>query len=453
MQNSSTTYKAWPWRVFVLLSVLFLAASRFDLFYSVSGPPVITGLAGGRADDALKSAGLLGLFLWSLHSLWKHRNFSLQVSWVRTSLLAAYCAWCTLTLFWSDETHLTTGRLVILALAILVALALALRFSLYEIAALAFVYSASSNLVGLCAEVALGSFRPWEGGYRFSGLWHPNTHGMTLALLVLAGLAIWRSETGKRRWIAAVTGFGFILLLLTRSRTSFGGVVIVAVLSSLLLARPAQRWAAIIAVGLAGSFATFVSRNELLQLPVDSVLMGREDGDASTLTNRIPLWKDCLPYIERQYWTGYGYGGFWTPERIVTITAPEETAWRPQLIQYVQEGSFLPDAHNLYIETALETGIIGLLLLGGGLLLSVLVLGFQTFRTGSPVYGFAFSVLIWLCIEACLEAITPQPCLPFLIGPLLLAKTAFVGDRRRNLVTFASPAANEFFPQLEVTHA
>ena len=421
--------KELPWRTFILLSILFLAASRFDLFYSINGPPVITGLAEDRADDVLKTAALLGLVLWSIHSLWKHRYFSFRIQWARAALFSLYGVWCVLSLCWTGEASLTIGKLLVLLITTLVAVALAGRFSLREISILVFFSSALSNLIGLGAEIALGTFRPWDAMYRFSGLWHPNTHGLSLSLLVLSGLALWRSETRGKAWIAGITSLGFVLLLLTRSRTSVASTILIAAFTYLLLAQRKQRWACLLGLAIAAGIAAFITANGVASLPFDSVLLGRQDTEASTLTNRIPLWKDCLPYIAQHPWTGYGYGGFWTPTRITTITAPEETAWNPEMIKYVPDGSFLPDAHSLYIETTLGTGLIGTFLLTGGLLISIYILGFQTLRTGSIGSGYAFAVLTWLCLAAALEALTPQPCLPLLIGPLLLAKTAFIGDR------------------------
>lgn len=443
-----------PWRTFVILCLLFLGSSRFDVFYSINGPPPITGLAENRADDALKAISLLGLLLWSVNSLWKHRRYAVDAKWIRTGLMGMFCIWNALSLCWTDDLSLTLNKVLILFLTIVVSLAVAYRFSLREIAMLVFVFSAASNFLGLCSEICLGTFQPWDPMYRFSGLWHPNTHGLSLSLLVLAGLALWRGETKGKKWIAAVTAFGAVMLLLTRSRTSFGSTCIVAGITWLLLATPKQRWTTILAGSIAGFGLTFISANNLVSLPVDSVLMGRQDTEASTLTNRIPLWKDCAVYIAQRPWAGYGYGGFWTPTRIRTVTAPEEIARKPETIKYVPDGSFLPDAHNLYIETVLGTGFIGCAFLVGGLLISIVVLAFKTFRRHSISSGFAFSVITFLCLEAMLEAISPQPGLPFLIGPLLLAKTAFIGDRR-NLKKMEVPkfTAPEPLSSLEVTHA
>jgi exopolysaccharide production protein ExoQ len=232
MQTAVTHQKNLPWLNLIFLSLLFFTSSRFDLFYSVNGPPVITGLASNRSGDALKAVSILLLCLWSFHSLWRHRNYSVRLQPLRAILIGSYCVWCGLSFLWTDDRGLTGSRLFLLAATMFIAFALAFRFSNREIVFLVFVFGAASNFVGLCAEICLGTFRPWNAQYRFSGLWHPNTHGLALSLLVLAGLALWRSERDHKTWIGFVTAFGFVLLLLTRSRTSVGSTIFVAALTT-----------------------------------------------------------------------------------------------------------------------------------------------------------------------------------------------------------------------------
>lgn len=60
-----------------------------------------------------------------------------------------------------------------------------------------------------------------------------------------------------------------------------------------------------------------------------------------TLTNRMAIWNSLLPFIKKHIWLGYGFGGFWTSFK------------REQI------GSH---AHNGYLNTLLELGLIGLFL-------------------------------------------------------------------------------------------
>ena len=366
-----------------------------------------------------------------------------KVSWIQAGLLILYSLWSAVSILWTDDTKLTLTKVVILAVTCLASSAVAFRFSFREIAILTFLSSFVSNAIGFGAEVALGTFRPLDSLYRFSGLWHPNTHGVSLSILVLSGLALLRSERRHRLLISLMTLFGFVLLLLSRSRTAFGSTIIAAVCAWLLTLTPTRRWTLLLAGSAAACFASFLSVNGLGKLPFDAVLLGRQDTEASTLTNRIPLWKDCLPYIGQHPWIGFGYGGFWTLDRIVTITGPEEVAWDNAFEKRVNENSYLPDAHNLYIETVLGTGIIGAIVLVGNLLLAIGSFGIKVLRTGAPGHSLAFSILLWMALESCLEAISPQPFLPLLICPVLLMKAAWVAE---------TPARTDLSPSGETTH-
>jgi exopolysaccharide production protein ExoQ len=418
-----------PWGTFSLLTAAFWFASRADLFYTVKEQPMATILAGGgRSDDPIKLAALLVLSAWSVLTIWRGRSFLTEVNWLQTGLLVLYSVWCALSLLWTDDAKLTVNKVAILGITFLVATAVAYRFTFREITILTFLSSFISNALGFGAEIALGTFHPLDPLYRFSGLWHPNTHGLSLSILVLAGLVLLKTEHKHRLAISLMTLFGLVLLLLSRSRTAFGSTIIAALCAWLLALPPVKRWA-VLATGTAVvCLGMFISANDIGKLPLDMFLLGRKDTEASTLTNRIPLWKDCLPYIGQQPWLGYGYGGFWTLDRILLITAPEEAAWSTEFEKHVNDNNYLPDAHNLYIETLLNTGIIGAIFLIGDLFLAIGAFGVKTCRSGAAAYSFGFSVLLWMALESCLEAVAPQPFLPLLICPVLLLKAACVSE-------------------------
>jgi O-antigen ligase len=137
----------------------------------------------------------------------------------------------------------------------------------------------------------------------------------------------------------------------------------------------------------------------------------------------------------------------------LTISEPSEAAFNPNYEKLVAPNSYLPDAHNLYIETTLGTGIIGAIFLIGDLFLAIGWFGRKASRTGLASYGFAFSVLLWMSLESTLEAVSPQPFFPLLIFPILLVKAACVSDRpsaERSTATFNE---SETLTLPEVQHA
>ena len=73
-------------------------------------------------------------------------------------------------------------------------------------------------------------------------------------------------------------------------------------------------------------------------------------GRDSTLTGRTEIWAGLLPDVMRAPFVGYGFSGFWDPERI----------WHHQIGQ----------AHNGYLEVCLGLGFFGLVFLAMFLLSS-----------------------------------------------------------------------------------
>jgi len=65
-------------------------------------------------------------------------------------------------------------------------------------------------------------------------------------------------------------------------------------------------------------------------------------GRSETLTGRTEIWNDLLPYAQKHFIFGYGFGGFWT------------TSLREVIASH---------AHNGYLDAILNLGIVGLILL------------------------------------------------------------------------------------------
>jgi len=65
-------------------------------------------------------------------------------------------------------------------------------------------------------------------------------------------------------------------------------------------------------------------------------------GRGETLTGRTEIWNSLLPYVQKHFILGYGYGGFWT------------TSLRTSIASH---------AHNGYLDAILNLGIVGLILL------------------------------------------------------------------------------------------
>ncbi len=151
-----------------------------------------------------------------------------------------FAGWAVLSLAWAEDTALTFRRLVVFAILCLAAAAIARRYSLREIVLLTFFCSILFLLIGVSAEILLGTFRPFAPGYRFAGTLHPNHQGINCALLLLSGVAAADTEKRGRMLFRACALLGLVFLILTASRTTFAAAMLAL---ALYLAAVSSRWA------------------------------------------------------------------------------------------------------------------------------------------------------------------------------------------------------------------
>ena len=108
-------------------------------------------------------------------------------------------------------------------------------------------------------------------------------------------------------------------------------------------------------------------------------LLGRD----MTFTDRVPLWNSLMEFVLEHPLTGYGYGGFWTADRVRAVAA--------QTID-------VTEAHNGYLEVLLAGGLIGIGLFV--LALARAVLNIQRNQTTDYEYGVLRLSLFVLALVA-----------------------------------------------------
>jgi len=129
-------------------------------------------------------------------------------------------------------------------------------------------------------------------------------------------------------------------------------------------------------------------------------------GRNRTLTDRTLVWEDCLK-VPINPIIGVGFESFWMGERQEMMNARWKGAWSPN------------EAHNGYLETYLNIGLIGLFLL--------LVMFFATywktrrelltnFHWGRFRLAFLFSILVYNWTEASFRASHPVYFMLYLIA-------------------------------------
>jgi putative inorganic carbon (HCO3(-)) transporter len=176
---------------------------------------------------------------------------------------------------------------------------------------------------------------------------NPNEIGGTIALLLPIALVL-ALRTGRSRRVAAVcAGVLGVELLLTQSRASLAGVAIA-------LAPGVVQWAGrrgalgILLVACAATLLTalFV----LVSGPGQTV-----SAAAALLSERLQIWKLSLAMLLDMPFTGVGLNNL---SVVVDAHYGEGTLAYPSV--GLNGERFLPHAHNLAIQTALDLGLIGL---------------------------------------------------------------------------------------------
>lgn len=330
--------------------------------------------------------------------------------------------WTFTSFIWADSPGFTVKRLMLLVLCSSGVVGFASSLSLRQLAMVTLGITTFYLGMGVFAEITQGNFRPWAGGYRFAGTLHPNGQATNCGAMALAAFAVWRGVagveqtkgrfpigTGQLALMLFVTAVFF--LLLTKSRTAAAAIILVIGLvwstrrslgTNMMVAG-----AGLLAIVLLAYTLTVTGAGENVS---ESANMGRADSEGA-FNGRLPIWEICVGRVGRQMPIGFGYDGFWTPERI------EDVSW--------ELGWSISSAHSEYIEIALGLGVLGL-----GLYLIVMFSGIawfwiRYFRLGHGGDAMVFGLLLIGAIQGFMETgyLHPNSLAPFvcLVGMTRLA--------------------------------
>jgi len=301
-----------------------------------------------------------------------------------------YIVWCFATCLWSDEPGISLRRCVALLCEVVAGLAIARRTSGRQFVWFVMVCTLAWFGLGLLAELSLGTFRPFSAGHRFAGVFHPNMMGVNVALLALAAYYLATTGDRRQRTVIAIGVIAITFLMLTRSRTSVAAMLL-AVVTMWFFTVPTARKIGyslsmtIVAVVIAMSVALGA-----FQLSTKSLSMGRNDNEMSSFTGRVPLWQELLhDYVPDMAMLGYGYGAFWSADRIAEISKSQN--W------------VTTHAHSTYLDLVLNVGYVGV-----ALCLAVMVsalaasLRREVSRPGAG-FGFVATLIVFGLASGALE--------------------------------------------------
>ncbi len=429
----------WPLVGTILVVAIAFFASSHDLHLSLAEDYTQTAeemeltASGG---NLLRRVAFLGLGAWGAVLLLAARQ-PLRINLPLAAPLVLLLVWTGLSFLWADDSGMCLRRLIVLACCTLAAAGIGRCLSLREQCWLVLGTLGALAAIGVLAELRLGTFRPWSGDYRFAGTVHPNTQGPGLATVCLAAMGLARGRTRGRFWLFAIAGVAFVLLLLTKSRTTAAAIVLaggLVLLSQTPLKVQLAAGSALAFAALAGLWLVMVLGYDPLTDFHDTLLLGRAE-ESDTLSGRAFIWPEVLYFVQLRPWLGYGFESFWTPARIESVSS--NLGWG------------LREAHNSYLEMLLSLGIVGLvltlLLIAAGLWTSIR--GYRLSR--DPAYALPLGLLIFGLINAGLESgIVTIELVPFILGCSLL-RLAFFADagplslwERARVRAFARPRAD-----------
>lgn len=365
-----------------------------------------------ESGELLRQVALLGFGALGLVAVVSKRGAPWNIRTTAAVPLALLLVWTAASVVWSEQPGVTAKRLVVLACVLSGSAGLARVLTPREVLTGVLLILSALVSVSLATDLALGG-TPWAGGdYRFGGTLHPNAQALYLGLLCLA--AYCQPIGFGRRWMLwSVFAAALGLMLLTRSRTGLVALAAALVVVGTVRLPSRVRWAgaSVLVCGLAAVVVFFSSVGEgARHRAVDAVLLGRTE-QAGTLTGRVPLWEELLALASHRPITGYGYEGFWTPDLIAAIMKSQN--WSIQ------------SAHNAYLDTVLELGVVGLLLSVGFLGSAALSILAAYDATREPGYAFAMGVLVFGAVNSLLESLFTDVRFPPVVALVCLFGAVF----------------------------
>lgn len=250
---------------------------------------------------------------------------------------------------WSDDPWITFRRGTALGLTMMFAYYMARRFTLREqLHLLAWVCG-----ISIIFSFPFGLLHVGRHGDEIEGAWNgifgqKNVLGSMMALSILVFLLLARVDPEKRWRMRVGVVAASVLLVLSHSA---GGIVVTIFMCIFLHLAKIVRTN--IVKALAGTaLAVIVGAIALFWVLAHWGAFTSALGKGETMSGRLQLWTLCVAMALKRVWLGYGYGAFWLgthgPSFRILRVLPSVLNSR---------------AHNVFLQTWLDLGVVGALLL------------------------------------------------------------------------------------------
>lgn len=318
----------------------------------------------------------------------------------------AFAAMIFMSALWSLHPDLTLKWALNYLMAVFVAVYLVVYFPgnyVFRVLSYSLIISAVGSILfialfpnlGMMSEEALAG--NWRGVF-----YHKNVMGEVMTSAVFVQLYLFATG-GHRVWSFFWAALFYGLVVVSRSESSLIVASLYVPMFFIYLLWMQHR---IIGYGAATMFIIFLAMMTLLVLGDFATvldLMGKD----STLTGRIDLWTEVTNLISVKPLLGWGFGAMFINDDSATTILWERVGW------------LAATAHNSYLQTTLELGYLGLLLMGVFIASSIRK-GFLCCRMGVlPLGYFALVSFVGSLIAGWSEASLGQASWPWLVFMLL----------------------------------
>ena len=330
------------------------SAARFLLFLLVLVFFIPTS---GSAEDgnAFIRSALLACLAISMLGIIQHIGTSVKL-FLRTWPVWVLLLWFLLTSHWASYPDISIRRSIAYITIYLIAVSLAVSFE-HPVDFQRPLYLALV-LIFLANIVAAQIIPPNNAKLGVNGLYAQKNGAGVIALYVIMVMTVsiaLRRPLITKLFSACLVILGWAFLISTQAKTSYAIAVclsfMIPVLSYLLLKPKAYMLFAAAVCALL--FGVMVLVFQLMNLTLEE--LGKAIFVDLTFTNRTFIWNAVIPEIWHHPWTGAGFGSFWATGRLLNpINA------RPD--EFFMDAKLINEAHNGYIDIALQAGFIGLVL-------------------------------------------------------------------------------------------
>jgi exopolysaccharide production protein ExoQ len=272
----------------------------------------------------------------------------------RNNTIIAYISIVVISVTWSIHPDLTLRRSIGSILLILVAAYLSVRFGekdRMKVFSFAFATSAIGSLLFVAAYPDYGiTPEGWRGIFE-----QKNGLGLIMAVAIFVELYLVVLGNWKPIWRFGLLGIYLTLLILSHSFTSWICSVLYLIGAAIYIVGRSDKLAGLI-VAITLGLPLVLLQLGIWYNPELLTVFGKDP----TLTGRTELWLATLDLIKQKPLLGWGYNATWVPTDPQTAAIWQKVEWP------------FPNAHNAYLDVALQLGLVGL-----GLLLSIIAIAWQ----------------------------------------------------------------------------